>query len=218
MWSGSMRYEPIKKTWEQAFTMIELLVVIAIIAILAGLLLPAVIGGLKKGEITHAQTDVKLIAAAMGAYLLDYNKYPGQAKSIGGGYTDKKYDYYWRLTATLCGSNIPGGDVATMLGTGGNNWYNQNPKNKVYLQVPDSSISTNGTETDAYAITATRGDLMDPWGNRYVVVADWSQDGKVTADGETILQPVAVWSWGPDQNPTNLVDDAKNRNHIRSWR
>lgn len=198
--------------------MIELLVVIVIIAILSGLLLPAVIGGIKKGEITHAQSDVKLIAAAMSAYLVDYNKYPGQHQNIGGGYTDKKYDYYWRLTATLRGSNFPGGSVATMLGTSGNNWLNQNPKNKVYLQVPDSSISTNGTEIDASAITATRGDLMDPWGNRYVVVADWSQDGKVTADGETILQPVAVWSWGPNTDPTNLVDNAKNPNHIRSWR
>ena len=56
--------------------MIELLVVIAIIAILASLLLPAVIGGIKKADITQAQAEVKLIAAAMNAYRADFGKLP----------------------------------------------------------------------------------------------------------------------------------------------
>jgi prepilin-type N-terminal cleavage/methylation domain-containing protein len=63
---------------QQAFTMIELLVVIAIIAILASLLLPAVIGGLKKGDIAQAQTECRLVETAMMEYLADYGKFPGQ--------------------------------------------------------------------------------------------------------------------------------------------
>jgi type II secretory pathway pseudopilin PulG len=200
--------------------MIELLVVIVIIAILAGLLLPAVIGGIKKGEITQAQSDIKLFMTAMNAYAVDYKKYPGQARTADGskGLADHKYTHYQNLTATLRGSNIPGGSVATMLGTGGNNWMNQNPQGKVYLHIPESSICTNGTENYNYAIKASRGDFMDPWGNRYVVIADWSNDGKVLADGETVMQTLAIWSWGPDQNSTNLLENSKNFNHIRSWR
>jgi prepilin-type N-terminal cleavage/methylation domain-containing protein len=204
----------------RAFTMVELLVVIAIIAILAGLLLPSVIGGIKRGEITHAQSDIKLFVAAINAYAVDYNKTPGQARTADSsqGLADHRYTHYPRLTATLRGSNLPGGNVATMLGTSGNNWLNQNPRGKIYLQIPDSSICTNGVETYSVVIKATRGDFMDPWGNRYVVMADWSQDGKIVADGETVMQPLAIWSWGPDQNATNLVDNSKNPNHIRSWR
>ena len=202
----------------QAFTMVELLVVIVIIAVLAGLLMPAIIGGIKKAEITHAQSDIKLFETAMNAYYADYHKYAEQYKDPQGGVVDHRYTHYPRLTATLRGSNLPGGNVATMLGTVGNNWLNQNPKGKIYLQIRDSSICTNGVETYALVIKATRGDFMDPWGNRYVVVADWSQDGKVSADGETVMQPLAIWSWGPDENATNLVDNPKNPNHIRSWR
>lgn len=195
--------------------MIELLVVIAIIAILAGLLLPAVIGGVKRAEITQAQSEVKLLEQAMKAYFADYQKWPGQCTGRGAG----QYDDYNLLIATLRGTNTLG-TVQQALGldsSPGNNWKNQNSRRKKYLEVSDKSICTNGTVNTGASVAACYGDLMDPWGNRYVVVADMVGNGTISADGETLQRNVAVWSWGPDTAAVNVTSKT-NTSHIRSWR
>lgn len=197
----------------RAFTMIELLVVIAIIAILAGLLLPAVIGGVKRAEITQAQSEVKLLDQALKAYFADYQKWPGQFTGRGAG----SYDDYNLLIATLRGTNTVGTIQAALGLDAGNNWKNQNSRRKKYLEVSEKSICTNGTVNTGASVAACYGDLMDPWGNRYVVVVDMAGNGTISADGETLQRNVAVWSWGPDTSAVN-VQSKTNTSHIRSWR
>ena len=90
-----------------SFTLIELLVVVAIIAILAGMLMPALSSALRKGKIIQCTSNQKFIALALNMYASDNREfypianYRWHRLILLGGYlgkTFKKEDQVYDIT------------------------------------------------------------------------------------------------------------------------
>ena len=67
----------------QAFTLVELLVVISIIALLLGLLLPAVLWAQKDAYITATEADLHALSLGLDQYHADFNMYPNSSMVDG---------------------------------------------------------------------------------------------------------------------------------------
>jgi prepilin-type N-terminal cleavage/methylation domain-containing protein len=187
---------------KSGFTLIEMLTVVAIIAILAGLLFPAISAARRKAQVAQAQTEIKSIESALKTYYTEYGRWPignggGDDFSYGkfetgGQYTGCCDNYY--LMGVLRGIPDPAGYNSTC----GSNYQGQNnPRNIVFLEIAAGSQDS-------------LGNYLDPWKHPYQITLDTDYDGNcdglgcgsaypTTAPQGTVKnRTVVVWSVGPD--------------------
>jgi prepilin-type N-terminal cleavage/methylation domain-containing protein len=142
---------PLKRS---GFTLIEMLVVIAIIAILAGLLFPAINRALETAKRNQAAADVRSIAGAITMFYNDYGYLPIELSRQGDN--DISAESEAEVQRII--------QVLTAVDRGANEAHAINPRRKVYLSMP--KFSEEGT-------------FNDPWGNFYRIRMDTNFDNIV---------------------------------------
>jgi prepilin-type N-terminal cleavage/methylation domain-containing protein len=186
---------PIASSRRSGFTLIELLVVISIIAILAGLLFPAVQGALEAAKKTQAKNDATNIANAINAYMTEYGKLPSAQSDSD-------------IQASQDTSDIM--DVIS-----GTDKDGLNPRKITFLEIPNAKDSKSPKNGRASSGGAQTGAYMDPWGQPYYISLDTSYDEEITdpAGGGTIRKTVLVWSKGN----LSKKDSKDPKKWIKSW-
>jgi len=197
-----------------AFTLVELLTVIAIIAILMGLLFPAIQIVKDQANKVKAKTDIVNTVAAVKQYYVEYGKYPltGQATGVDIAFGDT-------ASVSSSGTAIPNNNLFDILRNypnGNRPTPDGNPRQIVFFE-GKNGIATSGMPRSGFASTSTGGTgvlgcFYDPWGAQYAISVDGTYDNWVPVpyqdfpapSGSGLSYPCAVnlgcaaWSIGKD--------------------
>lgn len=80
--ASSMQRQSVHQSSQSGFTLIEIMVVIVILAILAGLVVPKVVGQSDKARIKTTETALATVSNALDMYKVDNSRYPTTAQGL----------------------------------------------------------------------------------------------------------------------------------------
>ena len=80
--SLTMPYSSAHRSRQSGFTLIEIMVVIVILAILAGLVVPKVVGQSDKARVKTTETALATVSNALDMYKVDNSRYPTTAQGL----------------------------------------------------------------------------------------------------------------------------------------
>ncbi|NLB65668.1 MAG: prepilin-type N-terminal cleavage/methylation domain-containing protein [Lentisphaerae bacterium] len=165
------------------FTLIEMLIVVAIIGLLAAILVPTIMGAVKKANYARAMTEITALEGALKGYFQEYGRMPVPPGGMGG--KDVMYS---------------GADQAAVVNALIGRDTSRNAKDMVFLDLHPRSFNVK-TLNEMYNRLDAGQPYCDPWGTPYRILMDMDFDDRIQDTGfDTIRAKVAVFSGGPETN------------------
>lgn len=213
----------------KAFTLVELLTVIAIIAVLMGLLFPAMGAVKEAARKAQAKNDLTQIVSAVKLFYTEYGRYPIDTTKV---ITDDAQEPVYGDTSGEKGEKLL--DVLRFDKTRDDTAVTTaNPRQIVFLETKDArnpnAVADPTKPGSGPSAGIALGKFYDPWGNEYRVKIDANYNNQIdnpyadtdgSAGATKLRSGVIAWSIGKDMklgDKTRSDSKLKGADDVTSW-